>query len=343
MLKKLPNILIYSLLASLLCVALLVSGISVAVKRHEEAQKEAKRTETVLKIGDKDVPKDEFLMFCAFVVSSDIDSLRPSSMVEDALENAVKEKAAEYELQYSALCKEAKAAGVTLSEIEKAEIRQAVGNDGGDSYFLENYGVTEDKFIEISENWKICEKYLENIENEPDFSAENMEKFYSENPGRLATVRVKLIFFDTASSANGNGGLNKLESEDTFERLKEAPELFDSLYEEYNDPGFPGEGCERVLGEKAFEAFPEVFSDAISGEIGELVKTEFERGVAVFEILEKSVFDPERDGEKVRGIMTEEAREAAVKSACEKYEIVKTEAFSALNVKHLFNERSNEN
>lgn len=332
--KSIPNrILLYTLILAI-GIAFIVSGISVAVKSSASKKRTQKVGEAVLTIGDLTIPRDEFIFNCVLTIESELSDIARNGIVESELNELIKEKTVQNLEEYAAMLFAAKTAGIALTEAEKVVIENDAETKGDETFFRENYNISREKYIEIKENWKICEKYLENIKKAENISQTEMEEICKNHYTELFSAKVNAIFFDTSTLDDGASGLNKIEADNTYERLLTDEGLFETLYQEYDDHAFPGDTPLTLIDYTTYRNFPEVFEAVYEGNEGDLFKLETKSGIFIIQIIEKGdMKESAKLSEIYAGHIIDKIKENA--EAAEK-----TDAYNSIDVTKYIDERS---
>lgn len=332
----------------LLLVVAVIGGISgAAVSYSVKKASQDKRKECVLRIGDQEVSREQFEMFCVTVIEgSSFVTLEAGTASENALVNVVKARAAEYAQQYFALKNEAEQVGLTLSPLEKAEVDNRVNdipkNVSADDYYVKNYGVTREGYRDFLCGWKLCEKYVNYVaeNSNPDEALER--EIFEQNAEKLGWARADVIYFSVSTSDAGGAELKKSLAEEIAKSVNAVPDndkerIFKSYFDNYNEDGFASSGINVELRGGIAGSYPVLFEAVKKAEENHCYVVD--DGIAVFavRVRERFMYDYYRDTPELKQIIFDDLCKRAAQDliGSGKYEIIQTAAMSTVDVKPL--------
>ena len=316
-------------------IVLLGVAAGVAVKKINEALDKKKRNVVVMTVGSTEITAEEFDLFCLTVINGDdFGELKNITASENALAEAVKQKARDYAAEYVILTGEAKKAGVSaVSEAESSE---------DEAFYYKNFGVGPEKYKEIADNWASCEELLKKITEEAENDEAFLEEAFEENRTRLAEATCSAIFIKLPSADEGVAKLKKSEAQRILEELnncgeEELSEKFREAADSYGDENNLIEDGIIVVSETVAELYPDFFNLATGEFTEEFLYAEDGGGIFIFRITEQRLFDYYRDTEELRAVAKEYRCKKLIEDAEKsgEYEPETTEAYDEVDVKRL--------
>ena len=264
-----------------------------------------KRRECVLKIGDINVSREEFELFCITVIEgSDFENLRINTASDNALAVQIKLKATEYAKQYYALRTRAEETEISLSPLERAEIDKKAENvpEGEDpeKYYLKNYGVTTEGYREFLYGWKLIDKYVNYAADNYAVDEELKRSIFDANAEELGWGLADVIYFDISVNDSGSAELKKSTAEKICETINGIPDIdkeraFRTFYDNFNDPGFSSSGINVALTGEIASAHPELFEAVKKAVEGYCYVVGDAGSVFVVRVRERFMFDFYKD------------------------------------------------
>ncbi len=213
--------------AVILVLSLVVSGISVAVKKSKAKKDETIKAETVITIDGVSLGADVFRLFCVNVVEGpDFEYLMKTSINDDVLCTSVKEKAVQYAEDYVCMYREAVKKGLGLSDEERNAIKRNCLKDAekaklsAEEYYRVNYGVSYGTYVEMLGNWVLADKYAQSLRSDCDVSEAALQEVYNAHYEKFAKADVTMVYFDTSSADSGKNGFVKSNAESIFNDIK---------------------------------------------------------------------------------------------------------------------------
>ncbi len=322
-----------------------ISGAAVAVGVKNASLN--KRKECVLKIGEKEVSREQFELFCITVIEgSGFEAIEAGTASENALANAVKTRASEYARQYIALTTEAEKTGITLSPLERAEIDFKVEDipkgEEITSYYIRNYGVTEEGYRDFLAGWKLCEKYINTTADgiTPD---EDMKRtIFEANAEKLGWGLADVIYFDISSSDSGDAELKRSTAGKICDTVNGVPDddkerIFKSFYDNFNEQGFGSSGINVALTGDVAADHPVLFEAVRKAVEGYCYVVDDQTAVFAVRVRERFMFDFYKNSEELALIVRDEIRRQVAEDTVNDgvYNVFKTQAFDTVNVKPL--------
>ncbi len=336
----------------ILLATVLVGGIlGAAVTGNVRKKSQNRRKECVLRIGDKEVSREQFELFCITVIEgSSFSTLRAETASENALMSLIKTKACEYAQQYVALRTEAEKAGLSLSPLEKAMIEKKVDDipksANANDYYVKNYGVDRDGYEDFLIGWSLCEKYVNNAANVENCSEEELRAIFDANAEKLGWARADVIYFGISTADAGGAELKRSLAEDICRTVNGVPDadkerIFRSYYDNYSEEGFASSGINVELRGDIAASYPVLFDAVKNAEENHCYVVD--DGIAVFavRVRERFMFDEFRDTTEFLTIVRESLRQKAVDDALadSRYAISQTAAMGSVDIKPLVTAR----
>jgi hypothetical protein len=171
---------------------ILIAVVIVAVigKKHKTRDGNINKGDVVLTADGTDVYENEFRFYASLVL--DQENTAYALLTEEGIDRdaTVKNAVLSFTKEYIFTLREAKAAGVELSESERQEVldsitteltqfREAGGTLNGNENFYEHfYGISETQYTEFWLNWALIEKYNIQRESDADVSEANQQAAY---------------------------------------------------------------------------------------------------------------------------------------------------------------------
>ncbi len=335
----------------LLVTVLFGAIIGAAVTNSVKKKSLNRRKECVLKIGEKEVSREQFELFCITVIEgSSFTSLKDGTASENSLISLIKTKACEYAQQYVALRSEAEKAGLSLSPLEKAMIEKKVDdipqNENPNDYYVKNYGVDREGYMDFLVGWSLCEKYVNYAANVDNCSEEELKAIFEANSEKLGWARADVIYFSISTADTGAAELKKSLAEDICRTVNGLPDadkerIFKSYFDNYSEEGFPSSGINVELRGDIAGSYPVLFDAVKNAEENHCYVVD--DGIAVFavRVRERFMFDYFRNTEEFLTIVRESLKQKATDDAINssKYGIVQTAAMSTVDIKPLITAR----
>ena len=173
-----------------LLVLIAVVIVAVIGKKHKTRDGSINKGDVVLTADGTDVYENEFRFYASLVL--DQENTAYALLTEEGIDRdaTVKNAVLSFTKEYIFTLREAKAAGIELSEAERQEVldsitteltqfREAGGTLNGNENFYEHfYGISEMQYTEFWLNWALIEKYNIQRESDADVSEANQQAAY---------------------------------------------------------------------------------------------------------------------------------------------------------------------
>ncbi|MBQ7446162.1 MAG: hypothetical protein IJS71_09575 [Clostridia bacterium] len=307
----------------------------------------SRRKDLVLRIGAKDVVREQFELFCIMVIEGEeFEKLVTNTASENALATAVKQKAAEYAQEYFALKSEAEEQEITLTPLEMAEVDLKVSDIpkgvNADDYYRKNYGVSEQGYRDFLYGWKLCEKYVNQTAANVEVDESTKREIFDRNASKLGWGFADVIYFNTNIPDSGTIALKRSTAQNICDTVNDAAEkdkesVFKSFYDAYNEPGFSSSGINVAIAGEVASSWPGLFDAIKRAATGYCYVVEDTGAVFAVRVRERYMFETYKDSEELAVLVMSDVRrnvaERVIKGG--KYNIAYMAAMDSVDVKPL--------
>lgn len=216
---------------------------------NKKNQSDSKHEQVVATVSDSlsnekmEVKEAEFRFFASILMLEQEETVKNLYSRSDiSAKDELKKYTADFTKEYMIRVIEAKNAGVTLTEEEKATVAKQISDDYETVKKAENtdmteaefytyyYGISKDDYKKFWENWYLIDKHTNVCQEKADVSEESQRMAFEEYYDSLFTYHASVIPFviDNTNTAE----MQKQKAEAALVRLKNG-EDFNSLLKEY--------------------------------------------------------------------------------------------------------------
>lgn len=243
--KEKNRLILIAVSITLLVVILVVFCCNFSANKKSET--DSKKEQIVATVGDMKVKEAEFRFFSTILMLEEEETVKNFYSKSDiSAKDELKKYTSDFTKEYMIRVLEAKSAGVTLTQDEKAVVAGQIADDyetvtktensdmTEEEFYKYYYGISKSDYIKFWENWYLIDKYTKACEANADVSEESQRMAFEEYYDVLFTYHASVIPFviDSTNTAE----TQKQNAEAALTRL-EGGENFDAIFKEYNTQG----------------------------------------------------------------------------------------------------------
>ena len=243
--KEKNRLILIAVSITLLVVILVVFCCNFSANKKSET--DSKKEQIVATVGDMKVKEAEFRFFSTILMLEEEETVKNFYSKSDiSAKDELKKYTSDFTKEYMIRVLEAKSAGVTLTEDEKAVVAGQIADDyetvtktensdmTEEEFYKYYYGISKSDYTKFWENWYLIDKHTKACEANADVSEESQRMAFEEYYDVLFTYHASVIPFviDSTNTAE----TQKQNAEAALMRL-EGGENFDAIFKEYNTQG----------------------------------------------------------------------------------------------------------
>lgn len=243
--KEKNRLILIAVSITLLVVILVVFCCNFSANKKSET--DSKKEQIVATVGDMKVKEAEFRFFSTILMLEEEETVKNFYSKSDiSAKDELKKYTSDFTKEYMIRVLEAKSAGVTLTEDEKAVVAGQIADDyeavtktensdmTEEEFYKYYYGISKADYTKFWENWYLIDKHTKACEANADVSEESQRMAFEEYYDVLFTYHASVIPFviDSTNTAE----TQKQNAEAALTRL-EGGENFDAIFKEYNTQG----------------------------------------------------------------------------------------------------------
>lgn len=243
--KEKNRLILIAVSITLLVVILVVFCCNFSANKKSET--DSKKEQIVATVGDMKVKEAEFRFFSTILMLEEEETVKNFYSKSDiSAKDELKKYTSDFTKEYMIRVLEAKSAGVTLTEDEKAVVASQIADDyetvtktensdmTEEEFYKYYYGISKADYTKFWENWYLIDKHTKACEANADVSEESQRMAFEEYYDVLFTYHVSVIPFviDSTNTAE----TQKQNAEAALTRLENG-ENFDAIFKEYNTQG----------------------------------------------------------------------------------------------------------
>lgn len=265
-----------------LLVLIAVVIVAVIGKKHKTRDGNINRGDVVLTADGTDVYENEFRFYASLVL--DQENTAYALLTEEGIDRdaTVKNAVLSFTKEYIFTLREAKAAGIELSETERQEVldsitteltqfREAGGTLNGNENFYEHfYGISEMQYTEFWLNWALIEKYNIQRESDADVSEANQQAAYEAFRQFLYGRECTVLSLDLSGLNEERTNTVLTLARELEEQIRGGADMAALIEKHCNDAELKELGGKITVTEVMKANFPELYAWATAAEDGAL-------------------------------------------------------------------------
>lgn len=209
--KLRKNVIILSCCILLVIIAFVCVSSFLSGRKKEKSDAAEKRT--IASVGDFKITENQFKFFARIILNQEEDTVKTlytSSTLSD--KDEIKKYTSNFAKEYIIRVCEAKAAGISITEAEAAQLEAQFESDyenaktvdgktlGKEEFYKYYYGIAEEEYKEFWRNWFIIDKYTTLCEQSADTGEEAQKQAFEEYYDYLYSYNTSVIPLSIDSS-----------------------------------------------------------------------------------------------------------------------------------------------
>ena len=265
-----------------LLVLIAVVIVAVIGKKHKTRDGNINKGDVVLTADGTDVYENEFRFYASLVL--DQENTAYALLTEEGIDRdaTVKNAVLSFTKEYIFTLREAKAAGIELSEAERQEVldsitteltqfREAGGTLNGNENFYEHfYGISEMQYTEFWLNWALIEKYNIQRESDADVSEANQQAAYEAFRQFLYGRECTVLSLDLSGLNEERSNTVLTLARELEEQIRGGADMAALIEKHCDDAELKELGGKITVTEVMKANFPELYAWATAAEDGAL-------------------------------------------------------------------------
>ncbi|MBP3391985.1 MAG: peptidylprolyl isomerase [Clostridia bacterium] len=294
------------ILVTAVCVVVLVLLLSGNTHKVEKGG-------VVLTIENTKIYENQFRFFSTLLLNQEDAQYRLEGETKlTQLNETLKEDTLNFAKEYIYRLREAKAAKITLSKEDVAELEQSFKTEydkqkkvgtrilKGDAYYDYYYGLTKKQYTQFWKDWAVIEKYNAQCEANADTGIDNQERAYEEYKDYLAGCNATVLPISLQDLTEAQKQEKVKLAQELAQKIQSGSDMVALIKKHCTDESILAcNGSVRIT--KLMEtSFEKIYDWSVNAQVGEISVVETEKEVYVLRADSFATFDTLKDTEEMK-------------------------------------------